>query len=49
MACPTDDARWQVFAALQNATVPGGDVSACLGFSAIALTYEGDVPAWQYV
>lgn len=48
MACPTDDNRWQVYAAQQNATVPSGKVSDCLGFSAIALTYKGDVPAWQY-
>lgn len=49
MACPTDDQnRWQVFAAIQNATVPQGDASKCLGFSAMALTYKGEVPAWQY-
>ncbi|KAJ5724563.1 hypothetical protein N7493_006291 [Penicillium malachiteum] len=49
MACPTSDNRWQVFAAMQNATVPSGDVDDCLGFSALALTYNGDVPAWQYI
>lgn len=49
MACPTTDNRWQVFAALQNATVPSGDVADCLGFSAIALTYSGEIPAWQYI
>ncbi|KAJ6011615.1 hypothetical protein N7451_003027 [Penicillium sp. IBT 35674x] len=49
MACPTTDNRWQVFAAMQNATVPSGDVADCLGFSAIALTYSGDIPAWQYI
>ncbi|KAJ5542862.1 hypothetical protein N7535_005285 [Penicillium sp. DV-2018c] len=49
MACPADDNRWQVFAALQNATVPHGDVSECLGFSAVATPYDGDVPAWQYI
>lgn len=49
MACPADDNRWQVFAALQNATVPHGDVKECLGFSALALTYTGEVPAWQYI
>jgi len=48
MACPTDN-RWQVFAAMQNATVPSGNVGDCLGFSAMALTYKGPVPAWQYV
>jgi hypothetical protein len=49
MACPTEDNRWQVFAALSNATVPSGNVADCLGFSAIALAYKGDVPAWQYI
>ncbi|KAJ5721422.1 uncharacterized protein N7483_009356 [Penicillium malachiteum] len=49
MACPTSDNRWQVFAAMQNATVPSGDVADCLGFSALALTYTGGVPAWQYI
>ncbi|KAJ5385888.1 hypothetical protein N7509_008429 [Penicillium cosmopolitanum] len=49
MACPTEDNRWQVFAAMQNATVPQGNVGDCLGFSALALTYKGDVPAWQYI
>jgi hypothetical protein len=49
MACPTDDNRWQVFAAMQNATVPSGNVEDCLGFSAMALTYKGAVPAWQYI
>ena len=49
MACPTEDNRWQVFGALANATVPKGDVNECLGFSAMAITYEGDVPAWQYI
>lgn len=48
MACPTDDKRWQVYAAQQNATVPSGNVRDCLGFSALALTYKGDTPAWQY-
>lgn len=49
MACPAGDNRWQVFAAIQNATVPHGNVDECLGFSAVALTYTGDVPAWQYI
>ncbi|KAJ5178731.1 hypothetical protein N7492_001941 [Penicillium capsulatum] len=49
MACPTDDQnRWQVFAAIKNATVPKQDVSKCLGFSAMALTYTGEAAAWQY-
>ncbi|KAJ5648721.1 hypothetical protein N7490_005093 [Penicillium lividum] len=49
MACPTTDNRWQVFAAIQNATVPSGSVDDCLGFDAFALTYTGDIPAWQYI
>ncbi|CAG8327267.1 unnamed protein product [Penicillium salamii] len=49
MACPTEDSRWQVFAAIKNATVPKGNVEECLGFSALALPYDGDVPAWQYI
>ncbi|CAI7651322.1 unnamed protein product [Penicillium glandicola] len=49
MACPTDDSRWQVFAAIGNATVPNGNINDCLGFSAVALTYTGDVPTWQYI
>ncbi|CDM27433.1 hypothetical protein DTO013E5_4397 [Penicillium roqueforti] len=49
MACPAEDNRWQVFAAIQNATVPNGNVDECLGFSAVALDYTGDVPAWQYI
>lgn len=49
MACPTDDkSRWQVFAAVKNATVPLDDVEKCLGFSAMAITYKGEAPAWQY-
>lgn len=50
MACPAEDNRWQVFAAIQNATVPGGDVSKCLGFSALAPTAKKQGPAaWQYI
>jgi hypothetical protein len=52
MACPdnaTEPARWQVFAAIQNATVPTGDVDDCLGFDAATVEYEGDIPAWQYI
>jgi hypothetical protein len=48
MACPTADKRWQVFVAATNATVPSGNVNDCLGFSAVAMPYKGDVPAWQY-
>ncbi|KAJ5820439.1 hypothetical protein N7474_006030 [Penicillium riverlandense] len=49
MACPTKNhARWQVFAALQDAKVPTGNVDDCLGFDTVAETYKGKVPAWQY-
>lgn len=51
MACPTED-KWRVFAAVENATVPSGDVGDCLGFSALALPWKGQgefsVAAWQY-
>ncbi|KAL4948971.1 hypothetical protein BDW69DRAFT_84457 [Aspergillus filifer] len=49
MACPTDDGRWQVFGALQNATVPSGDVADCLGFSALAVPTNNTGAAWQYI
>lgn len=50
MACPSKNhKRWQVFADIQNATVPTGHVKDCLGFEALALTYKGETPAWQYV
>jgi hypothetical protein len=48
MACPTEDSKWQVFAALQNATVPSGNVQDCLGFSAIATPTNETGNAWQY-
>ncbi|KAL2852991.1 hypothetical protein BJX68DRAFT_48648 [Aspergillus pseudodeflectus] len=48
MACPTEDSKWQVFAALQNATVPSGNVKDCLGFSAIATPTNETGNAWQY-
>lgn len=49
MACPAEDDKWQVFAALQNATVPSGDVADCLGFSAMAVTGNQTAAAWQYI
>ncbi|KAL4929212.1 putative IgE binding protein [Aspergillus undulatus] len=49
MACPTDDNRWQVFGALQNATVPSGDVNDCLGFSALAIPTNQTGQTWQYI
>jgi hypothetical protein len=52
MACPdhsTQKTAWQVFAAIQNATVPTGNVSDCLGFDALTTAYSGSIPAWEYV
>lgn len=57
MACPdslgAENPDWQVFAAVQNATVPTGDTADCLGFKAMALTYtaphEDGPVAWQYI
>ncbi|KAA8643668.1 hypothetical protein EYZ11_003403 [Aspergillus tanneri] len=49
MACPTKDQRWQVFANLQNATVPTGNVEDCLGFSAMAPKADSGAAAWQYI
>lgn len=49
MACPASDNLWQVFAAIQNATVPQGNITACLGFSALAVPYNNTLSgAWQY-
>jgi len=51
MACPDkvpNPSSWQVFAAIQNATVPTGKVGDCLGFDALATNYTGPVAAWQY-
>jgi hypothetical protein len=49
MACPTANQGYQVFAAITNATAPQGDLSACLGFDALAID-ETDLSrgAWQY-
>ncbi|KAJ5595412.1 uncharacterized protein N7459_001620 [Penicillium hispanicum] len=41
--------RWQVFAALQNATVPSGKVGDCLGFDAMAVAVNVSQPAWEYI
>ncbi|PTU23511.1 hypothetical protein P175DRAFT_0500074 [Aspergillus ochraceoroseus IBT 24754] len=49
MACPTSDEKWQVFAALQNATVPSGSVDDCLGFSALAVPTDDAGNTWQYI
>ncbi|KAK7902893.1 hypothetical protein LTR67_002539 [Exophiala xenobiotica] len=48
MACPAEGNTWQVFANLRNATVPGGDVTQCLGFGAIAIDSAQNYAAWQY-
>ena len=50
MACPTDDNMWQVFADLDTATVPGGDVKQCLGCSALTSDPKPNgTAAWEYV
>ena len=55
LACPAGPngtAPYQVFAnvsALKDADVPGGDLSACIGFDALAVVYTGSgSAAWQY-
>ena len=55
MACPADEQSdnqitYQVFASMGNATVPLGDVDACIQFA--GMTYdEVDLSkgAWQYI
>ncbi|PYH99915.1 hypothetical protein BO71DRAFT_393886 [Aspergillus ellipticus CBS 707.79] len=49
MACPTDDNKWQVFAAVNNATVPSGNVNDCLGFDAMAVKSNSTAAAWEYI
>jgi hypothetical protein len=53
MACPKqvgDGKQWQVFAALKNATVPGGRVADCLGFDAMAVqSGRNGSAAWEYI
>ncbi|OGM45715.1 IgE-binding protein [Aspergillus bombycis] len=46
---PPWDYRWQVFAAVQNATVPKGNVAECLGFNALANKAAPEAAAWQYI
>lgn len=55
LACPAghdSTAPFQVFAdvsALKDSDVPGGSVSACIGFDALAVEYKGSgSAAWQY-
>ena len=51
MACPTKTGRaYQIYAALNNATVPNGNISSCIGFDAITEAYnntEGGA-VWEY-
>ncbi|PWY86921.1 hypothetical protein BO70DRAFT_360648 [Aspergillus heteromorphus CBS 117.55] len=49
MACPTEDSKWQVFAAVSNATVPSGNVDDCLGFDALGVPTNGTAAAWEYL
>ena len=49
MGCPSADRSfYQVFAAMENATVPTGNVHDCLKFRAIATAFTGGFAAWQY-
>ncbi|RHZ65698.1 putative IgE binding protein [Aspergillus thermomutatus] len=49
MACPTANHRWEVFVALRNATVPLGNVTACLPFVAMAIPFLApEAGAFQY-
>ncbi|KAL9066530.1 MAG: hypothetical protein Q9161_007505 [Pseudevernia consocians] len=60
LACPAKNGTkpWQIFAdikGIENRDVPGGNVSACLGFDALAASGEelgtantGGVAAWEY-
>lgn len=42
--------KWQVYAALKNATVPSGKVEDCLGFDALAVSANTTTPvAWEYI
>ncbi len=53
VACPVANgsAPYQIFAGfpgLCDENVPGGNVSACLGFDALGETYENGTAAWEY-
>ncbi|KGO49115.1 hypothetical protein PEXP_011640 [Penicillium expansum] len=42
--------KWQVYAALKNATVPTGKVEDCLGFDALTVSVNTTTPvAWEYI
>ncbi|KAL8823795.1 MAG: hypothetical protein Q9170_008316 [Blastenia crenularia] len=54
LACPvTPKGPWQVFAdlaSIQDSWVPGGDVSNCIGFDALAADYTSPAPAaYEYM
>ena len=52
MGCPDDGddpKTWQVFANIQNATVPTGDIDDCFPFVANTLPFNQNPAAWQYV
>lgn len=56
LACPAKNATappWQVFAdveGIRDSSVPGGNVSACLGFDALGAPADaGVLAAWEYV
>lgn len=56
VACPARNgsAPWQIFVevpGLSDRDVPGGKVSACLGFDALGVKYQGvdgEAAAWEY-
>lgn len=47
MACPDAEGSWVVMLGLQNATVPSGNVSDCIGFNAMT-EIASEIGAWQY-
>ncbi|KAJ5242043.1 uncharacterized protein N7469_000370 [Penicillium citrinum] len=44
-------AKWQVFSAQKNATVPTGNINDCLGFDALTVPINTTItqPAWEYI
>jgi hypothetical protein len=52
MGCPDNSdgpKTWQVFANIQNATVPTGDIDDCFPFEANTLPFNQGPAAWQYI
>jgi hypothetical protein len=47
MACPNNGV-YQIFANIQSAIVPSGNVNDCLGFDALTSDYTEGVAAWEY-